>query len=156
MYSRSKLSLSRDCSNLFWRRLRSSPSVLEQMSVPAEKFAKKERRKEIIVNTKYDKCSDPMYRHLLFSTEIDVFLTAKRGKVWMERVCARNMAAKREKHDREMSALSSPVPVALQYLYGGSNVVQGEEYLAKQRSEEEASALRDLHIPEIIDRKSVV
>ena len=38
----------------------------------------------------------------------------------------------REKHDREMSALSSPVPVALQYLYGGSNVVQGEEYLAKQ------------------------
>jgi len=122
------------------------------MSVPAEKFAKKERRKEIIVNTKYDKCSDPMYRHLLFSTEIDVFLTAKRGKVWMERVCARNMAAKREKHDREMSALSSPVPVALQYLYGGSNVVQGEEYLAKQRSEEEASALRDLHIPEIIDK----
>ena len=52
MYSRPKLSLSRDCSNLFWRRLRSSPSVLEQMSVPAEKFAKKERRKEIIVNTK--------------------------------------------------------------------------------------------------------
>ena len=42
------------------------------------------------------------------------------------------MATDREIHERRLAAGSSTVPVALQYLYGGSNVVQGESFQIKQ------------------------
>jgi hypothetical protein len=104
----------------------SAAETTVEKTVQSAAYRRKESAaKEIIVNTKYDKCSDPMYRHLLYSTELDVFLTAKRGKVWLERMYARNMAASRELQDRQAAAAEAPVPIALQYLYGGSAVVQG-------------------------------
>jgi hypothetical protein len=100
------------------------PDVVK--TVASSGFQRKERpAKEMIVNTKYDKCADPMYRHLVYSSQLDVFLTAKRGKVWLERLYARNMAAARELQERQTAATEPPVPIALQYLYGGSVVVQG-------------------------------
>ena len=104
-------------------------------TVQSSAYRRKESSaKEIVVNTKYDKCSDPMYRHLVYSSELDVFLTAKRGKVWLERMYARNMAATRELQDRQMAAGEAPVPIALQYLYGGTAVVQGDS--GAQRGEQ--------------------
>jgi hypothetical protein len=104
----------------------SAAETTVEKTVQSAAYRRKESAaKEIIVNTKYDKCSDPMYRHLVYSTELDVFLTAKRGKVWLERMYARNMAASRELQDRQAAAAEAPVPIALQYLYGGSAVVQG-------------------------------
>jgi len=108
-------------------RFRSNPSTWVVHTQTPEPFQKKKLEKEVIVNTKYDKCSDPMYASLLYSTEVDVFLTAKRGKVWMQRVYARKLAAERERKDREIAAMNESVPLALQYIYGGSTVVQGEK-----------------------------
>lgn len=110
------------------------PAVVK--TVQSAAYRRKESpAKEIVVNTKYDKCSDPMYRHLVYSSELDVFLTARRGKVWLERMYARNLAAEREMQDRQAAAAEPPVPIALQYLYGGSVVVQGDS--AKRVSDEE-------------------
>ena len=96
MNSCGRLQLSSVCSNLFWRRFRYNPTPLVVETVRSAGFKKAEKqKKELIVNTKYDRCSDPLYQHLVYSSEIDVFLTAKRGKVWLERMYARNMAAQR-------------------------------------------------------------
>jgi hypothetical protein len=115
-------------------RATATPSVVVKTVQSVAHRRKESPAKEIVVNTKYDKCSDPLYRHLVYSTELDVFLTAKRGKVWLERMYARGMAATRELQDRQVASMEAPVPVALQYLYGGSVVVQGDS--ATQRPDE--------------------
>jgi len=131
MLPSSKMRLCKHPSAQFWRRLRhtlaanTSTAPISAKEQPTA-ITKGSGKKELIVNTKYDKYSDPMYQHLVYSTEVDVFLTAKRGKVWLERLYARNMAAEREQRERQMAARSQSVPVALQYLYGGAAQVQGE------------------------------
>ena len=116
------------------RRAVTVPEVVKTVPSTGYHLRKGRPAKEIVVNTKYDKCSDPMYRHLVYSSELDVFLTAKRGKVWLERLYARNMAAARELQDRQTAATEQSVPIALQYLYGGSAVVQGDANI-QQREE---------------------
>jgi len=95
---------------------------------------KEKEKKEVIINTKYDKCSNPMYEHLLYSSELDVFQTVKRGKIWLEKEYAKKMAMDRELKVRQQAATSPSVPIALEYLYGGSNVVQREDYSNKEET----------------------
>ena len=43
------------------------------------------RKKNLIVNFKYGPApSDPLYENLIYSTEAEVYLTAKKGKAWLE------------------------------------------------------------------------
>jgi len=95
---------------------------------------KEKEKKEIIINTKYDKCSNPMYQHLLYSSELDVFQTAKRGKIWLQKEYAKKMAMDRELRERQQSATTPSIPIALEYLYGGSNVVQRENYSTEEET----------------------
>ena len=89
-----RLKLTHTCSSLLRRRYRAHADTVIQ-PIPSTGIVRKEKRTEIIVNTKYDKCSDPVYHNLVYSSDVDVFLTAKRGKVWMERMYAKAMAADR-------------------------------------------------------------
>ena len=85
------------------------------------------RKKELVVNSKYGPvASDPMYENLVFSTEVEVFLTAKRGKAWCEMMAAKKIQAENELRARQRAAQASPTPLALQYLYGGAQKVQRE------------------------------
>ena len=86
------------------------------------------KRKQSIVNFKYGPApSDPLYEHLLYSTEVEVYLTAKKGKAWLEMQAAKKFQADNEKRERERAAAAHPVPLALQYLYDESQRVQKEE-----------------------------
>ena len=89
-----RLKLTHTCSSVLRRRYRAQADTVVQ-TINSTGPVRKEKRTEIIVNTKYDKCSDPVYAKLVYSSEVDVFLTAKRGKVWLERMYARSMAADR-------------------------------------------------------------
>ena len=43
------------------------------------------KKQNLVVNFKYGPApSDPLYEHLLYSTEVEVYLTAKKGKAWLE------------------------------------------------------------------------
>lgn len=86
------------------------------------------RKKNLIVNFKYGPApSDPLYENLIYSTEAEVYLTAKKGKAWLEMQAAKKYQAENERRERERAALAKPVPLALQYLYDGSQRVQKEE-----------------------------
>ena len=86
------------------------------------------KKKEMVVNFKYGpKQSDPLYESLIYSTEVDVYLTAKKGKAWLEMQAAKKFLTDNERRQRERAALAKPVPLALQYLYGESQKVQKEE-----------------------------
>ena len=99
---------------------RSSSQAVDQATV-------KRKRKEIIVNFKYGPVhSDPLYQDLLYSTEVEVYLTAKKGKAWMEMQAAKKYKLENEQRERERAARSKPVPLALQYMYGQSQRVQRE------------------------------
>ena len=88
----------------------------------------KEKKKQSIVNFKYGPApSDPLYEHLLYSTEVEVYLTAKKGKAWLEMQAAKKFQAHNEKRQRQRAAQAHPVPLALQYLYDESQRVQKEE-----------------------------
>ena len=70
--------------------------------------------------------SDPLYEDLLYSSEVEVYLTAKRGKAFHEIEAAKRYQAENERKMRERSAASKSVPLALQYLYDSSKI-QNEE-----------------------------
>ena len=57
---------------------------------------------------------DPLYEDLLYSSEVEVYLTAKRGKVFHEIEAAKRYQAENERKMREKSAASKSVPLALQ------------------------------------------
>ena len=85
------------------------------------------KKKEIIVNFKYGPVhSDPLYQDLLYSTEVEVYLTAKKGKAWVEMQAAKSYKAENDQRERERAVRSKPVPLALQYLYSQSQRVQTE------------------------------
>ena len=99
---------------------RSSCNAVNKSSVNGKK-------KDIVVNFKYGPVhSDPLYQDLLYSTEVEVYLTAKKGKAWVEMQAAKRYKAENEQRERERAARSKPVPLALQYLYGQSQKVQTE------------------------------
>ena len=99
---------------------RSSCNAVNKSSVNGKK-------KDIVVNFKYGPVhSDPLYQDLLYSTEVEVYLTAKKGKAWVEMQAAKRYKAENEQKERERAARSKPVPLALQYLYGQSQKVQTE------------------------------
>ena len=70
--------------------------------------------------------SDPLYEDLLYSSEVEVYLTAKRRKAFHEIEAAKRYQAENERKMRERSAASKSVPLALQYLYD-STKIQNEE-----------------------------
>lgn len=93
--------------------------------------APKVRKKELIVNAKYGPVSsDPLYENLVYSSEVEVYLTAKRGKAWLEAMAAKKFQAENELRARQRIARSSPTPIALQYLFEGAQV-QREENVVK-------------------------
>merc|ERR1711970_622001 len=47
---------------------------------------------------------------------------------------AKKMAMDRELRERQQSATSPSIPIALEYLYGGSNVVQRENYSTEEET----------------------
>ena len=69
---------------------------------------------------------DPLYEDLLYSSEVEVYLTAKRGEAFHEIEAAKRYQAENERKMREKSAASKSVPLALQYLYDSSKI-QNEE-----------------------------
>ena len=86
------------------------------------------KKQNLVVNFKYGPApSDPLYEHLLYSTEVEVYLTAKKGKAWLEMKAAQQYQAENERRERQRAALSHPVPLALQYLYDQSQRVQSEQ-----------------------------
>jgi hypothetical protein len=71
------------------------------------------RKKELVVNSKYGpKSSDPRYENLVYSSEVGVYLTAKRGKTWMEMMAAQKFQADNKLRARQMAAQATPTPLA--------------------------------------------
>ena len=93
----------------------------------------KRKKRELVVNTKWEQRStDPLYSHLIYSSEVDVVLTAKRGKAWQEMKAAETFRAENDRKFRERNAMSESTPVVLSYLFGNSKV-QGEADVTKDR-----------------------
>ena len=85
------------------------------------------KRKELVVNSKWEvRSADPVYSHLIYSSEVDVMLTAKRGKAWMESKAKEEFRAENDRKFRLRAADVEPPPVVLGYLGGGALRVQGE------------------------------
>ena len=86
------------------------------------------RKKELVINSKYGPvASDPLYESLVYSSEVDVYLTAKRGRAWLEMMAAKQYQAQNELKARQRAALASPTPLALQFLYEGAQVQREED-----------------------------
>ena len=66
--------------------------------------------------------SDPLYDDLVYSTEVDVYITTKRGKAFHSIEAAKRYQAENDRAVRERAAMVRPVPLALQYLYDGSKI----------------------------------
>ena len=106
---------------------RTSSHAVDQPHQSQQSLVKDKKKKEIIVNFKYGPVhSDPLYQDLIYSTEVEVYLTAKKGKAWLELLAAKKFKAENERRQRERAARAKPVPLALQYLYGESQKVQRE------------------------------
>ena len=87
----------------------------------------KSKRKELVVNSKWEaRSADPVYSHLIYSSEVDVMLTAKRGKAWVESKAKEDFRAENDRKFRLRAAAVEPAPVVLGYLGGGALRVQGE------------------------------
>ena len=85
------------------------------------------KKKELVVNSKWEaRSADPVYSHLIYSSEVDVMLTAKRGKAWMESKAKEEFRADNDRKFRLRAAAVEPPPVVLGYLGGGALRVQGE------------------------------
>jgi hypothetical protein len=94
----------------------------------------KGRKRQLVVNSKWEeKSGDPLYSHLLYSSEVDVVLTARRGKAWMEMQAAEQWRADNDRKFRERNAQSSPTPLALGLLWDGARRVQGEGDVTEDR-----------------------
>ena len=110
-----------------WARASWYSSQPHQSGQAQESLVKKKKKNDIIVNFKYGPVhSDPLYQDLIYSTEVEVYLTAKKGKAWLELMAAKKFKAENEQRQRERAARDKPVPLALQYLYGESQRVQRE------------------------------
>jgi len=101
-----------------------TPAVeAKEPSLAAEKC----KKRAIVVNSKWGERSvDPLYSHLLYSSEVDVVNTVRRGKAWMEARAAEQFRAENDRKVRERNAMKEPTPIALSFLYGGAKKVQGE------------------------------
>merc|ERR1712105_38303 len=89
--------------------------------------AEKRKKRDIVVNSKWGERSiDPLYSHLLYSSEVEVVNTVRRGKAWMEARAAEQFRAENDRKVRERNAMKEPTPIALSFLYGGAKKVQGE------------------------------
>ena len=60
--------------------------------------AEKRKKRAIVVNSKWGERSvDPLYSHLLYSSEVDVVNTVRRGKAWMEARAAEQFRAENDR-----------------------------------------------------------
>jgi len=128
--------LHRSCRLLYpvWSRLPLCPTgvTLTYMQSSHTSMPVRRQKKELVTNTKYGPVSsNPLYENLVYSSEVDVYLTVKRGKVWLEMQAAKTFQAENELKERQRAAQASPVPLALQYLYGGAQKVQREEDITR-------------------------
>jgi len=96
--------------------------------------AEKRKKRAVVVNSKWGERSvDPLYSHLLYSSEVDVVNTVRRGKAWMEARAAEQFRAENDRKVRERNAMKEPTPIALSFLYGGAKKVQGEADVTKNQ-----------------------
>jgi len=60
--------------------------------------AEKRKKRAVVVNSKWGERSvDPLYSHLLYSSEVDVVNTVRRGKAWMEARAAEQFRAENDR-----------------------------------------------------------
>jgi len=119
--------------------------------------AEKRKKRAIVVNSKWGERSvDPLYSHLLYSSEVEVVNTVKRGKAWMEERAAEQFRAENDRKVRERNAMKEPTPIALSFLYGGAKKVQGEADVTKNQEiliTEQMEAIEAGEFREIAEKK---
>ena len=98
--------------------MRCSTQALAESSKPV----KKKNKNYVLQPDGKPAPSDPLYEDLVYSTEVDVYISTKRGKAFHAIEAAKMYQAENDRAVRERAAMIKPVPLALQYLYDGSKI----------------------------------